>query len=338
MEVKLSTETKLDDPLLYWLNTFSQKSKLLQEVPKFTKYLQGTFQLYTTNLATDTKLSPPAWADLFKKGFSSSAIHDGLSRSKSLQPLLNGKPYRSAIPYSLGNSLKEKSRQSQQALLRKSYLDNQNKDHVSVSMATLVEDKNNKLIFLDLPEKLEVSQNQPFFYHKSSFLLSPASSFRRKKSTQVIPGQVGDPVKCNNNGEKINNKKKKLPKLPTIKIEPKIFFANERTFISWLQFCALLLTVALNLLNFGDYKSRVCGAIFLFIAMLLALYALARFEYRAWQLRTPSQTGRFDDIYGPAVLCVLILAALIINFWLRFSHDDQPNHLYTLPQVENNNN
>lgn len=71
-------------------------------------------------------------------------------------------------------------------------------------------------------------------------------------------------------------------KKKAVKAEPKVFFANERTFISWLQFCALLLTVALNLLNFGDSISRITGGIFIGIAACIALYALYRFEKRAW--------------------------------------------------------
>lgn len=31
--------------------------------------------------------------------------------------------------------------------------------------------------------------------------------------------------------------------------------------------------------------------------------------------------GRYDDIWGPAVLCVLLVAALIINFYLRFTQN-----------------
>ncbi|OAD05346.1 hypothetical protein MUCCIDRAFT_125082, partial [Mucor lusitanicus CBS 277.49] len=101
------------------------------------------------------------------------------------------------------------------------------------------------------------------------------------------------------------------------KTEPKTFFANERTFISWLQFCALLLTVALNLLNTGDHISRVIGAVFIIIASLLSLYALARFQIRSWQLRTNKQIVRYDDVWGPTVLCILIVTALIVNFYLR---------------------
>ncbi|KAF7727939.1 vacuolar transporter chaperone [Apophysomyces ossiformis] len=99
--------------------------------------------------------------------------------------------------------------------------------------------------------------------------------------------------------------------------EPKTYFANERTFISWLQFCALLLTVALNLLNMGDYISRIIGAVFIIISSLLSFYALGRFQVRAWQLRTGRNIIRYDDIYGPTVLCILMVTALVVNFYLR---------------------
>ncbi|OAD06778.1 hypothetical protein MUCCIDRAFT_152122 [Mucor lusitanicus CBS 277.49] len=155
----------------------------------------------------------------------------------------------------------------------------------------------------------------PIVYKNQSQHYRPQQAFFYNKTTSSK-----DDIETGFKTQQKRPKNKKNGKKSSIKLEPKVFFANERTFISWLQFCALLLTVALNLLNFGDKISRICGGVFLFISMLLALYALARFQYRAWQLRRPHQTGRFDDLYGPAVLCILIVAALVINFWLRFSH------------------
>ncbi|CEP19407.1 hypothetical protein [Parasitella parasitica] len=110
----------------------------------------------------------------------------------------------------------------------------------------------------------------------------------------------------------------KKGKLNNKKIEPKIFFANERTFISWLQFSALLLSVSLGLINFGDHVSKGSGAFFIVVAVLLAGYAQLRFQYRAWQIRFRSDS-RFDDIYGPAVLCFVLVIALIVNLGLRVS-------------------
>ncbi|CEJ00270.1 hypothetical protein RMCBS344292_14331 [Rhizopus microsporus] len=102
------------------------------------------------------------------------------------------------------------------------------------------------------------------------------------------------------------------------KLEPKIFFANERTFISWLQFSAFLLTMSLALINFGDHVSRTSGGIFIMVAVILAGYALLRFQYRAWQIRFRS-SSRFDDMYGPAIICFVFVLALLANFGLRVS-------------------
>ena len=37
-----------------------------------------------------------------------------------------------------------------------------------------------------------------------------------------------------------------------MRVEPKVFFANERTFLSWLHFAVILGGLAVGLLNFGD--------------------------------------------------------------------------------------
>ncbi|GAA5808419.1 hypothetical protein MFLAVUS_001810 [Mucor flavus] len=112
--------------------------------------------------------------------------------------------------------------------------------------------------------------------------------------------------------QQIMPKKGKLKK----KVEPKLFFSNERTFISWLQFSALLLSVSLGLLNFGDSISKGSGGFFILLAVFLAVYAQLRFQYRAWQIRFRGDS-RFDDIYGPAVLCIVLVIALFVNLALR---------------------
>lgn len=109
-----------------------------------------------------------------------------------------------------------------------------------------------------------------------------------------------------NNGK--GNKKKKDIK----QIEPKIYFANERTFINWLQFAALILMAALTLINFGDKTSKIAGAVFFGVAMILALYAFGRYRYRAWQI-TNHPRIRYDDLYGPIGLCILLVGALIVR-------------------------
>lgn len=42
-----------------------------------------------------------------------------------------------------------------------------------------------------------------------------------------------------------------------VRVEPKVSFANERTFLSWLHFTVVLGGLAVGLLNFGDKASSL---------------------------------------------------------------------------------
>jgi len=105
--------------------------------------------------------------------------------------------------------------------------------------------------------------------------------------------------------------------LPT-RIEPKVFFANERTFLSWLNFSIILGALAVGMLNFGSSSPTIISA-FLFtgIAMATMIYAVVIYQLRAKNIKTRGQ-GAFDDRYGPTALAILLFAAVVVNFVLRY--------------------
>lgn len=105
--------------------------------------------------------------------------------------------------------------------------------------------------------------------------------------------------------------------LPT-RVEPKVFFANERTFLSWLNFTIILGGLAVGLLNFGDKVGQISAAIFTVIAMGAMIYALYQFHWRARSIRMRGQQG-FDDRFGPTVLAFALFAAVVVNFVLRLT-------------------
>lgn len=105
--------------------------------------------------------------------------------------------------------------------------------------------------------------------------------------------------------------------LPT-RVEPKVFFANERTFLSWLNFTVILGGLAVGLLNFGDRIGRISAGLFTIIAMSAMVYALITFHWRAQSIRRRGQSG-LDDRFGPTVLAISLLAAVIVNFVLRIT-------------------
>ncbi|KAL1955980.1 hypothetical protein VTO42DRAFT_7880 [Malbranchea cinnamomea] len=103
--------------------------------------------------------------------------------------------------------------------------------------------------------------------------------------------------------------------LPT-RVEPKVFFANERTFLSWLNFTVILGGLAVGLLNFGDRVGQISAGLFTLVAMAAMVYALITFHWRANTIRKRGQSG-FDDRFGPTVLTIALFAAVIVNFALR---------------------
>jgi uncharacterized membrane protein YidH (DUF202 family) len=103
--------------------------------------------------------------------------------------------------------------------------------------------------------------------------------------------------------------------LPT-RVEPKVFFANERTFLSWLNFTVILGGLAVGLLNFGDKVGQISAGLFTLVAMAAMAYALVTFHWRAKSIRQRGQGG-FDDRFGPTVLTIALFCAVVVNFVLR---------------------
>jgi VTC domain/Domain of unknown function (DUF202) len=292
LETKLQTHLGQEPP--QWLTTLLD-SHLVHEVPRFSKYLHGASHFYPDRIPLLPWWLSEMSVDI-RKPRSENA---GLSRSKSFKPLIDGK-YRRAIleeeerikkseavaggqplPVPTGRRNSESTGNSYDPMLRPSSSTSAGFTAVDMhdSRPTLVNtsppavyDKRFSSM-VDNAFNMQSSTNT----NDKSYWRKPANVFARNESKDSNVGGGSDFRKMGQAVETDAIKKKKV-----VKAEPKVFFANERTFISWLQFCALLLTVALNLLNFGDSTSRITGGIFIGIAACIAIYALYRFERRAW--------------------------------------------------------
>ncbi|KAK9825865.1 hypothetical protein WJX81_006134 [Elliptochloris bilobata] len=115
-----------------------------------------------------------------------------------------------------------------------------------------------------------------------------------------------------------------------MRIEPKTFFANERTFLSWLHMAVTLGSIAAALLGFAGVAQRGEGAghkvadnlvevialILLPVAVLMCAYALTVFVWRSRAIAKKS-VGYIDDRWGPlglaGVVALALTAILIIS-------------------------
>lgn len=101
-----------------------------------------------------------------------------------------------------------------------------------------------------------------------------------------------------------------------VRLEPKVFFANERTFLSWLHFGITLSSLSIGLLNFGDKIGQVAGSVFILISMAVFVYSVCLFYWRGNKIRA-RQNGPYDDPIGPLILVISLFFGIAINFYLK---------------------
>lgn len=101
------------------------------------------------------------------------------------------------------------------------------------------------------------------------------------------------------------------------KIEPKVFFANERTFLHWLHAGVTLYTISAGILVFASAENAEWAHWYamslLPVAVGFCMYALHVFLWRADRIKT-RVPGRWDDPRGPYILGSSIVIVLSINF------------------------
>ncbi|KAF9426120.1 vacuolar transporter chaperone [Podila epigama] len=146
------------------------------------------------------------------------------------------------------------------------------------------------------------------------------SQLSRKKSTKGRR-RFGFREKRSSTGSSSNPSKRAAG---SVRMEPKVFFANERTFLNWLQFTVLLGSISLTLLNFGNGMTRVSGAVLTIITLLAMIYALGVFHVRLSNILSTKANRQFHDRIGPTVLCVFLFGAYFLNFYTKFIQTNQP--------------
>jgi SPX domain protein involved in polyphosphate accumulation/uncharacterized membrane protein YidH (DUF202 family) len=104
------------------------------------------------------------------------------------------------------------------------------------------------------------------------------------------------------------------------KIEPKVFFANERTFLHWLHHGVILSTIASGILSFSDETGAGWGQWYalalLPISLSFCVYAVHIFLWRADRIKTRIP-GRWDDPWGPLMLGSTVAIVLFCNFIVK---------------------
>lgn len=103
-----------------------------------------------------------------------------------------------------------------------------------------------------------------------------------------------------------------------VRVEPKVYFAAERTFLAWLEFSIIIGGIAATLLNFGDSVSLASAWAFTLLACLALLYSMVLYLWRVNMIRN-RRAVTYHDKWGPSFLCAGLLIAVAISFGYRLA-------------------
>lgn len=114
----------------------------------------------------------------------------------------------------------------------------------------------------------------------------------------------------------------------TVRVEPKTFFANERTLLQWLNIAVLLASVAITLLSFGQTAAKAAGLLLSPVAVFFIGYSFLIYLRRSRALLRKEPID-YNDHFGPAVLVVSLMLALCANIVLNVVYTQQQQEVET---------
>ncbi|EGG10552.1 uncharacterized protein MELLADRAFT_29830, partial [Melampsora larici-populina 98AG31] len=101
------------------------------------------------------------------------------------------------------------------------------------------------------------------------------------------------------------------------KIEPKVWFANERTWLNWCRTGLLLGTFGIALVNCSPSTgARLLGVVYTAIAVATISYGWIVYQKRIRMIKDKFP-GHFDELLAPVFIACALFLAILLNFVFR---------------------
>jgi len=277
------SENKSSEP--HWV-TDLMKSHLVKEAPRFSKYAHGVSVLFENyvNLL-------PFWLSEMDDDIRKDPKQVYEDQQKEHQAGKNGKKkvvWEPRASISQGGSPSSKGKGPELETLP------------PVPRITITESSG---------EETQDAAAQPLRSVRSLLgLVKPSShtsgSQRRHHSPVKLPPGVRKPASY-------------LKNAGPVKVETKVWLANERTFIKWMHVSTLMAALSLALYNgaadIGNGLAMNFGAVYVFLSVAAAIWAYFIYLHRSHEIRNRSPK-HMDDRIGPIIIGVALIFALIANF------------------------
>ncbi|KAK7414320.1 vacuolar transporter chaperone [Neonectria punicea] len=333
LEVKLQTQMGQEPP--EWVRQLIS-SHLVESVPKFSKFIHGTASLFPNRIDL-----LPFWMPQMEVDIRKPASHDfgirrpgmsGTTTTSDDEDDLDSddEDLRPPSRYPGNGSGAGNGESSAQGANRRrglpSDMEGQLGEMPAEDDAYPIYDSDD-----DYDENYELEQaKQIGGWHYYSTLLSTKGRAAGRATVNILRYAIPTPrstqvprsdrLQALFGQEEIQNKKFKAPRgkkiYVPVRVEPKVYFAAERTFLGWLEYSIYIGTIAVTLLNFGNHPTPTAfwvSSIFTLLAIMSLCYSVGTYLYRSNAIRTRRVVKYYDRV-GPTVLCVSLFVAVALNF------------------------
>lgn len=289
IKVKDGSRKKIND----WISEL-MASHLLKEEPRFSKFIHGVAQLFEdyvnifpfwlSDLETDIRQDPEA---AFQQEQEKKAKH--VEDQTAVGSFLGSKSvpsFKAAVESPVGKSATDFGKRG-----------------IQTGTEDVVDEADTD------DETDQPSESAPGVF-SGLLSLSPFSNSKyarahRQGPVQLPPG-VREPGKL-------------IKDMNSVRVEPKVWLANQRTFIKWQHISVLLASLSLGLYNAAGESNDVARA----LAVVYTLIALFAGAWGWWMYIVRSRmieerSGKdFDNVIGPIVVCIGLVIALCLNFGFK---------------------
>ncbi|KAK0122111.1 Phosphate metabolism transcription protein [Cadophora gregata] len=304
LEIKVKEEVAKKHP--QWVEDL-MASHLVHKAPRFSKFVHGVASLFEDNvnnlpfwlseLETDIRRDPQAAFEEEEERKAKRRENEQVVGS-----LLGATPkasssFRAAVSSPLGKSYMAERMAAEERAGKRSDFSSRSKSQNDNSIGEEGEDEEGE------------SSNAGAYGTMSSifpsFSLSRYAQSRRERNVILPPG--------------VTKPKQLIKDSGPLQVEPKVWLANERTFLKWQHICVLLGVLAVSLYNTAG-KNRV-AEIFGFIYLAIAIFAgiWGTVMHRVRRNMIVERSGKdFDNMIGPMVVSFALMMSLILNFYFQY--------------------
>jgi hypothetical protein len=295
-----------------WIDDL-MNSHLVKETPRFSKFVHGiamlfednvnTFPFWLSEVDTDIRREPQQAFELEQEKKKKAAEDDfavgslfGARASPSYHPSVQS-PVGSP---SAGNSLPKQSLPKESLPRSRSMV----QAHLSTENGKTGEevDSDEEGADATLTEAAPTGLASLFPSFTST---SKYARAKRERKVQLPPG-IRDPgVWIKDQGP--------------VRVEAKVWLANQRTFIKWQHVSVLLASLSLGLYNAAGETNNVARTLAVVYTLVAAFTLAWGWGLYMWRMKLIKQrSGKdFDNIFGPLVVCAGLMLALCLNFGFK---------------------